>query len=147
MKKCRKIQVIIWCILIALMTICNSYVMADDENDDEKEIMQNEIEQIMTETVANPVAESPKLNARSAIIYDRTTKEIIWGKNETQKRAMASTTKIMTAIIVLENSKLSDIVIVSKKAAATGGSTLKINTGDKITVGDLLYGLMLRSRK
>lgn len=60
---------------------------------------------------------------------------------------MASTTKIMTAIVILENSKLTDVVTISKKAANTGGSRLKINTGDKITVNDLLYGLMLRSRK
>ena len=71
----------------------------------------------------------------------------MWGKNENDKRAMASTTKIMTAIVVLENSNLNDMVTVSKKAAGTGGSRLKINTSDKITVNDLLYGLMLRSRK
>ena len=59
----------------------------------------------------------------------------------------ASLVDIMTAIVVLENSNLSDIVTVSKKAASVGGSRLKISTGDKITVNDLLYGLMLRSRK
>ncbi len=58
---------------------------------------------------------------------------------------MASTTKIMTAIIVLENSNLTDIVEVSKKAAGIGGSRLGLKSGDKITVGDLLYGLMLCS--
>ena len=58
---------------------------------------------------------------------------------------MASTTKIMTAIVVLEKTQLSDIVTVSKKAANTGGSVLHINTGDKITVLHLLYGLLLRS--
>ena len=52
---------------------------------------------------------------------------------------------IMTSLIVIENSNLSDIVEVSAKAAETGGSRLKIKKGDKITVKDLLYGLMLRS--
>ena len=60
---------------------------------------------------------------------------------------MASTTKIMTAIVIIEKGNLSDVVIISKKAANTGGSRLKINTNDKISVIDLLYGLMLRSRK
>ena len=120
------------------------FVLADDE--EEEEYNQNEIQELIVESVAKP-SEEPNLNARAAIIYDRTTKEIIWGKNETQKRAMASTTKIMTAIVVLENSNLSDVVIISKKAANTGGSRLKINTSDKVTVEDLLYGLMLRSRK
>ena len=53
----------------------------------------------------------------------------------------------MTAIVVLENANLTDVVTISRKAANTGGSVLKINTDDKVTVNDLLYGLMLRSRK
>ena len=60
---------------------------------------------------------------------------------------MASTTKIMTAIIVLENGDLNKEVEVSAKAAGTGGSRLGLKKNDKITVNDLLYGLMLCSRK
>ena len=60
--------------------------------------------------------------------------------------AMASTTKIMTALIVIENSNLADTVIISSKAARTGGSRLGLSTGNTITVENLLYGLMLRSR-
>ena len=48
---------------------------------------------------------------------------------------------------ILVSSNLSDVVTISKKAAGTGGSRLKITAGDKISVNDLLYGLMLRSRK
>lgn len=51
----------------------------------------------------------------------------------------------MTSLIVIENTNLDNIVEISAKAAGTGGSRLKINKGDKITVRDLLYGLMLRS--
>ena len=58
---------------------------------------------------------------------------------------MASTTKIMTAIIVLENYDLNKQAEISKKAAGTGGSRLGLKTGDKITIHDLLYGLMLCS--
>ena len=58
---------------------------------------------------------------------------------------MASTTKIMTAIIVIENAKLDDIVKVSAKAAGTGGSRLGLHTNDKISVLNLLYGLLLCS--
>ena len=118
------------------------FVLADDE--EEEEYNQNEVQDLIVESASSSV-EEPKINARAAIIYDRTTKQIIWGKNENEKRAMASTTKIMTALIVLENSNLSDVVTISKKAAGTGGSRLKISTGDKITINDLLYGLMLRS--
>lgn len=87
----------------------------------------------------------PNINSRAAIIYDRTTGEVIWGKNETQKRPMASTTKIMTAIVVIENCDLEETVEISKRAAGTGGSRLGLKTGDKITIRDLLYGLMLCS--
>ena len=51
----------------------------------------------------------------------------------------------MTCIVILENANLNDVVVVDKKAAATGGSRLGLKTGDKITVNDLLYGLMLVS--
>lgn len=139
MKKLLKIILI----LLILINMCVPTIYADDEDDDE--LSQIELQQIV-ESSTKPTNE-PILNSKSAIIYDRTTKKVIWGKNEYKKRAMASTTKIMTAIVVLENSKLTDTVTVSKKAANTGGSCLKVNTEDKVTVNDLLYGLMLRSRK
>lgn len=85
------------------------------------------------------------LNARSAIILDRTSKNILYGKNEYRKVKMASTTKIMTAIVILENCDLSQTVQVSKKAAGTGGSRLGLKAGNKITINDLLYGLLLCS--
>lgn len=141
MKILKKILIIY--IITILVFSSNIIVFADDE--DEEELNQTELQEAV-ESAAAPMNE-PILNAREAIIYDRTTGKTIWGKNENQKRAMASTTKIMTALIVLENCKITDTVTVSKKAAGTGGSTLKIKAGDKITVNDLLYGLMLRSRK
>lgn len=73
---------------------------------------------------------------------------IIYGKEENERCKMASTTKIMTAIVVIENvENLNDVVTVSSKAAGTGGSRLGLQTNDKLTVNDLLYGLMLCSRK
>ena len=79
----------------------------------------------------------PNINARSCII--------LVGKNEFNKVKMASTTKIMTATIIIENCDLSQTVIVSKKAASTGGSRLGLKANDKITIRDLLYGLLLCS--
>ena len=69
----------------------------------------------------------------------------IYGKDENKQTAMASTTKIMTATIIIENCNLDETVEISKKAAGTGGSRLGLKSGDKITVRDLLYGLMMRS--
>ena len=85
------------------------------------------------------------INSRAFVVLDRKSNSIIVGKNEKEKRKMASTTKIMTALIVIENSQLDTLVEVSKKAAGTGGSRLGLKTGDKITINDLLYGLMLCS--
>lgn len=87
----------------------------------------------------------PNINARSCIILDRISKKILFGKNEFNKVKMASTTKIMTATIIIENCDLSQTVIVSKKAASTGGSRLGLKANDKITIRDLLYGLLLCS--
>ena len=89
--------------------------------------------------------EASSINSRACIVFDRNSKMILYGKNEQKQVKMASTTKIMTATIVIENCNLSDTVEVSKKAASTGGSRLGLKSGDKITIKDLLYGLMLVS--
>lgn len=74
--------------------------------------------------------------------------EVLYGKKENEKCKMASTTKIMTGIVVLEKEQnLSKKIKVSSKAAGTGGSRLGLHKDDEITVNDLLYGLMLCSRK
>ena len=130
-------------IMIVLLLICNYIKVFANETEENEELI-NEINQTIIETSGN-ITQEPIINARSAVIFDRTTKKVMWGKKQDEVRAMASTTKIMTAIVVLENSNLKDIVTISKKAANTSGSCLEINTGDKISVNDLLYGLMLRS--
>lgn len=112
---------------------------ADDVNFD------NELETSSLQTENSTTKENLKLNSRSCIVLDRTSKKILYGKNEFNKVKMASTTKIMTAIVVIEKADLNKTIEVSKKAANTGGSRLGLRTGDKITIKDLLYGLMLCS--
>lgn len=85
------------------------------------------------------------INARSYVVLDRKSKKVLIGKNEYTKAKMASTTKIMTATVILENCNLDDIVTISKKSANTGGSRLGLKTNDKISVLNLLYGLLLCS--
>ena len=114
-------------------------VYADDEN------IEDSIDDSEIIDVTSDIDDIPTINSRAAIVYDRTSGTIIYGKSENEKRKMASTTKIMTATIVIENATLTDTVTVSKKAAGTGGSRLGLKTGDKVTVYDLLYGLMLCS--
>ena len=116
---------------------------------DDLEAEEIDIEQIKDEVLVSSgnVTSEPSINSKAAIVFDRDTKCILYSKNANEKRAMASTTKIMTAIIALENYNLEEVITVSKKAASVGGSRLGLTVGDKITMNDLIYGLMLRSRK
>lgn len=115
-------------------------VYADDVDDLDEVFNYKELIETSSKLEKEPI-----VNSRIAVAFDRKTGDVIWGKNENNKTAMASTTKIMTAIIALENSDLNSIVNISSKAACTGGSRLGLKHGDKILLHDLLYGLMLKS--
>lgn len=132
----------ILCIFIIVFSV-NTRVWADDI-DEEDSIDEISEEVLNASTTVNTV---PKINSRAVLILDTESGKVLYEKNGYSKRAMASTTKIMTAIVVLENTNLTDIVEISKKAGGTGGSRLGLKSGDKVSVNDLLYGLMLRSRK
>ncbi len=84
-------------------------------------------------------------NARSAVIIDSKSGAVLYQKNKDARLPMASTTKIMTALAVIENSSPDDIITVSQNAANVEGSSIYLEAGEKITVRDLLYGLMLES--
>lgn len=119
------------------------YVSFADDIDTETIDVSTEINSF-TDTSTEPIKE-PDVNSRACVVIDRKTNSVLFGKNENSKKKMASTTKIMTATIIIEKCNLSDTIEISKKAAGTGGSRLGLKTGDKITILDLLYGLMLRS--
>lgn len=127
-------------LLSSLTSLADDIDFLEEANNNNSSIQENKI----IETYSNNEKQL-NLNSRSCIVLDRTSKQILFGKNEYNKVKMASTTKIMTAIIVIENDDLNQTVEISKKAANTGGSRLGLKTGDKITIHDLLYGLMLCS--
>lgn len=129
-KKC----IFILCIILFLST--HSY--ADD-------FIEEELEEFdFSEVSANSIKE-PETNSKHIIVIDRKTFTVLYEKDAYSKTAMASTTKIMTCILALENLSLNKEITVSKKAATVHGSTLGLHINDKITINDLLYGLMLRS--
>lgn len=140
-KNLKAIKLLIITILttIALNTTQVLANLEDDEN-----ININEIKEEVVQTTS-AVTDEPKLNSRVALIYDRASGRVLYEKNGNKQTPMASTTKILTSIIVIENSNLSDVVTIDSKSAGTGGSRLGLKKNDKITVHDLLYGLMLRS--
>lgn len=100
---------------------------------------------ISTSSQYNSSLQEPSINSKAAVVIERSTNTILFGKNENDQRKMASTTKIMTAILVIENTNLSETIEVSSKAANTGGSRLGLTKNAKLTLNDLLYGLLLCS--
>ena len=129
--------------IIALMCVNVSVFAYEIEEETDYVWLKEEIENVSTN-----VSKEPSILSRSAIAFDRNSKTILYGKNYDKEVPMASTTKIMTAIVFVENNKsLNEEVEVCKQAANIGGSRLGLKTGDKITKEDLLYGLMLCSRK
>ena len=132
----KKITIYSFIFLFLFSNICIA-----DEVDSSEEISITDISSKASTTIDN----LSSINSRAFVVLDRKSNSIIIGKNEKEKRKMASTTKIMTALVVIEHSQLNTLVEVSKKAAGTGGSRLGLKTGDKITINDLLYGLMLCS--
>lgn len=85
------------------------------------------------------------LSAKSSILIDADTGRIIYEKNAHEKMPIASTTKIMTALIALEKGNLDDKVKVADESIGVEGSSIYLKPGELITLKDLIYGLMLRS--
>ena len=86
-----------------------------------------------------------KLTSTAAILMEQDTKRILYGKNERNKVKIASTTKILTAIVAIENSSLDEKVTISKKAALAGGSTVGLKAGSEVSLKSLMYGMLLKS--
>lgn len=87
-----------------------------------------------------------KASGRSAYAVIRTdTLEVLLSDNADARLPMASTTKIMSALIALENCKTDETVVIDKRSVGIEGSSVYLREGEKLTVEDMLYCLMLRS--
>lgn len=138
-EKYKKIIFIAFIVLLNFNIVNISYAI--DDNDFDYVWIDEAIEEGKT-------IKDPEVLSRHAVIYDRASKTVIWGKDEMTETPMASTTKIMTAIVMCEElgeERMQETVEVCKEAAYTNGSSMGIKTGDKVTYHDLLYGLMLPS--
>lgn len=87
----------------------------------------------------------PSTHAQSAALIDVTSGRILYSKDGDKELRIASLTKIMTAIVAIEQGKLDDKVKVSSTAFAKEGSSLYLKLGEEMTLENMLYGLMLRS--
>lgn len=94
---------------------------------------------------ADLTTDDMKLYALSACVLDAETGRVLYGKNENEVRAMASTTKILTCLLALENCSLDEIVTVSDYAASMPDVQLNMKAGEKYRLYDLLLSLMLES--
>lgn len=134
-------KIIINLILITIIFSCLTYkitIGAEMENIDESLTLEE------VAAVSN-VKGKPTIQCRSALVYDREYKKILYEKNIDEKVPNASTTKILTAIVAYENANMNDEVIISQRAASVGGSTINLRKGNKILLGDLMKGLLICS--
>ncbi|MHC4402343.1 MAG: serine hydrolase [Planctomycetota bacterium] len=99
---------------------------------------------------ADALTGPPNVTCKAWAIADGKTGELLWGNNEDEPRDFASTTKIMTAFVVLNLAKdspeiLDEMVAFSERADQTGGTSARVRAGEKLSVRELLYGLLLPS--
>lgn len=96
-----------------------------------------------------PSTQAPRIGAAAAVLADLDTGQVLFAQNADQRRPVASLTKIMTALLVLQRAKPSDVVVVSAQAAdpapVPGVSNLGLRTGERISIEQLLYALILQS--
>lgn len=112
-------------ILMSVMFVVNSVTVYADEVNEEIEL--------------------PNIVSEYAILMDGKTGRVLYGKNENQEASMASTTKIMTLIIALENADKEDTVVVGKNATRAPKVKMNLKEGEEIRLLDLMYALMLES--
>jgi D-alanyl-D-alanine carboxypeptidase (penicillin-binding protein 5/6) len=92
--------------------------------------------------------EVPEIHAASAVLADLDTGQVLFDLNRNERRPIASVTKIMTALLVVERTNLTDVVTVTEAAASgqvSGVSGLGLVAGERIRVDELLYALLLQS--
>jgi len=87
----------------------------------------------------------PEMSAESYIVVDALTGDVLFEQNSTTALPIASITKMMTALVVVESSDLSRVVVVDAESCGIEGSSVNLYKGEKISIQDLLYALMLES--
>ena len=83
--------------------------------------------------------------AKGAVLIDAKSGRVLFGQNENERFPMASTTKIMTALLALENCSLDEEVTASENASGVPGTSIYLGVGETLTMEEMLYGLLLRS--
>lgn len=90
-------------------------------------------------------AQQLEVSARASVLVDRASGRVMYAQNADELLPIASTTKIMTALLALEQSKPGDMVTASQNASGVPGTSIYLSVGETLTMRDMLLGLMLRS--
>ena len=90
-------------------------------------------------------SEALTVAAKGAVLIDGASGRVLFGQNENESFPMASTTKVMTTLLALENAALDEVVTAGKNAAGVTGTSLYLSQGERLSMEHMLYGLMLRS--
>ena len=80
----------------------------------------------------------------SIVVMDMDSNRVLYGINEKEEKLIASTTKIMTAIVVIQNTDINEVITIDQSVLRSFGSGIYIEVGEEISIKDLLYGLMLQ---
>ena len=94
---------------------------------------------------ASCASEGFSVAAKGAVLIDAASGRVLFGQNENARYPMASTTKIMTALLALENCALDEEVTASENANGVPGTSIYLSEGETLTMEQMLYGLLLRS--
>lgn len=100
---------------------------------------------ILAGTVQSVSAEDISVSAKSAVLMEGSSDEVIYEKNSRERRPMASTTKIMTGLVAIENCPLDREVTIPVEACGIEGSSVYLREGEVFTMEELLYALLLSS--
>ena len=145
MKKYKILGVTLSLFLIFSQLLSNCvYAQCFEEEDDDEDIAiieDNEIDDVDMNNILSNI----RVSARNAIALDSKTKQVLFEQNATEIVPMASTTKILTALVAISHGDLDREVTISKKAASIRGSKVGYIPGEKIRLLELLYGLMYKS--
>ncbi|NLB62249.1 MAG: D-alanyl-D-alanine carboxypeptidase, partial [Clostridiales bacterium] len=94
---------------------------------------------------SHAVANTPDVSAQAIVLLECSTNTVLYSKSAHVKLPMASTTKVMTALVAIRHGNLDTMVEIPDEAIGVEGSSIFLQKGEKLTLRDLLYGLMLRS--
>lgn len=137
--------IVVACMGILIVDSFDLGVLEERRLAKEEAELQLQSQQTIEAVPAHIAQQAPAVSAQTAVVIEQHSGRVLYAKNKDEKIFPASTTKIMTALLALEHVPLDKTIKVSANALKTEGSAIYLQVGEKISLEDLLYGLMLRS--